>query len=66
MKYLYTFSLARAKIVGIFYIKEPLKKRRERAYNWLNDSLAKGLVNPGLKDDLERVIELEYMESQFE
>lgn len=62
MKYLYTFNVARAEIVGIFYIEEPLKERRDRAYNWLNDSLAKGLVNPGLKEDLERVIELEYME----
>lgn len=62
MKYLYTFNVARAEIVGIFYFEAPLKERRERAYNWLNDSLAKGLVNPGLKEDLERVIELEYME----
>ena len=62
MKYLYTFNVARMEIVGIFYFEAPLEERRELAYNWLNDSLAKGLVNPALREDLERVIEFEYME----
>lgn len=62
MKYLYTFNVARAEIVGIFYFEAPLEERKEIAYNWLNDNLALGNINPALKEDLERVIELEYME----